>query len=305
MYSKAHPDRPGRRLAHLTLACALLTACEGPPQATYTPEYGAAPGRARAVYRFAVHPLHNPQRLTEVYGPIVAYLNERLGGPTLQFEAARSYEDFESKLYGRQYDFSVTNPLETLRSVQSGHRIFAKLGDDDTMRGVILVRRDSGIHRVEQLKGKAVSFPAPTAIAATMMPLWYLHTHGLDANRDVRRIYTGSQESSIMSAYLGTSAAAATWRVPWQAFQRNKPELAAELVMRWETPYLVNVGVVARDDVPAEVVERVGALLTGLHESEEGRTLLRAIPISRFEPASTETYGPVGAFMAEYEKAIR
>lgn len=297
--------RPWSRPAAWAMAWLLLAACEGPPRATYSPEYGAPPAGARAVYRFAVHPLHNPQRLTEVYGPIVAYLNQRLGGPRLQFEAARSYDDFEAKLYGRQYDLALTNPLETLRSVQSGHRIFAKLGDDDSMRGVILVRRDSGIHRVEQLKGKVVSFPAPTAIAATMMPLWYLHTHGLDANKDVRRIYTGSQESSIMSAYLGTSAAAATWRVPWQAFQRNRPDLAAELVLRWETPHLVNVGVVARDDIPAEVVDRIGALLTGLHESEEGRALLRAIPISRFEPATAETYAPVGAFMAAYEKEVR
>jgi len=284
-------------------ALVLLAACS--QESPYTPEYGDTAASIRRVYRFGVHPLHNPQRLAEVYGPIVDYLNRNLEGVSLLLEASRSYEDFDRKLYSRQFHFALPNPYQTLNSLVSGYRVFGKMGDDSRFRGILLVRRDGGISTVADLKGKVVSFPAPTALAATMMPLYYLHTHGLDANHDVDRLFAGSQESSIMSVYLGKSAAAATWPPPWEAFQRNQPAVAEELAVRWETEPLVNNGLVVRDDVPPELVQRVGALLFALHTHPEGARLLAEVPLSRFEPASEGTYAPVREFLEIYGKDIQ
>ena len=44
-------------------------------------------------------------------------------------------------------------------------------------------------------------------LAATMMPQYYLHTHGIDVNRDVETRYVGSQESSILNVLRGHVAA--------------------------------------------------------------------------------------------------
>jgi len=283
-------------------------ACSPERPTAYAPAYVArAPQAATepAVYRFAVHPLHNPQRLAEIYGPIVAYLNRRLDGPVLRLEASRSYESFEATLSGRGYEFALPNPAQALRSLRGGYGVFGKMGGDESFRGLILVRRDSGIQRVEQLKGKVVAFPAPTALAACMMPLWYLHTHGLDANREIHRLYTGSQESAIMSVYLGQAAAAATWPVPWEAFSRRQPEMAAALEVRWQTEPLVNNALVARDDVPPALVARVGALLFAMHETPEGARLLAEVPIPRFEPATATSYAPVRAFLESYQRTIQ
>lgn len=88
------------------------------------------------------------------------------------------------------------------------------MGDDDNFRGIILVRKDSGIKSVKDLVGKNISYPAPTALAATMMPQWYLHIHGINIHTDITNSYVGSQESSIMNVFLGKSAAGATWPPP-------------------------------------------------------------------------------------------
>ena len=69
--------------------------------------------------------------------------------------------------------------------------------------------------------------------------------------RDIENRYVGSQESSIMNAYLGQTAAGATWPPPWRAFQKEHPREAAELKVIWETESLVNNSVMVRDDVPA------------------------------------------------------
>jgi phosphonate transport system substrate-binding protein len=63
-------------------------------------------------------------------------------------------------------------PYQTLNSLQHGYHIFAKMGEDDRCRGIIIVRKDSNINTVADLMGKIVSFLAPTVLAATMMPLY-------------------------------------------------------------------------------------------------------------------------------------
>ncbi|MDZ4202227.1 MAG: phosphate/phosphite/phosphonate ABC transporter substrate-binding protein [Gallionella sp.] len=282
----------------------LLSAC-GREERDYQPEFSAQPLRDAGHYSFAIHPLHNPERLLEVYGPLIDYLNRHIKGAHFVLEASRNYEEFDKKLYAAQPDFALPNPYQTLNSLKHGYRVFGKMGDDHNFRGILLVRRDAGIRAVADLKGRKVSYPAKTALAATMMPQYYLHTHGLDINRDIENLYVGSQESSIMNVYLGQVAAAATWPVPWLAFQREHPDKAAQLELKWQTEPLVNNGLVARNDIPPELVEQVAGLLATLHESSEGRAMLARLPISRFERANDASYDVVRVFLDEFSRTMR
>lgn len=271
----------------------------------YRPTFTSASERGKTEYVVGIHPLHNPQQLHRVFGPLVEYLNANLKGVTLRFEASTGYASFDEKLYAGKFHFALPNPYQTVQSFEHGYRAFGKMGDDVNFRGIILVRRDSEIAQVGDLRGQVISYPAPTALAAAMMPQHYLQTQGLDVFRDTTSIYVGSQESSIMSVVMGISAAAATWPAPWKRFARHNPELAAEIEVKWETPPLVNNGLVVRDDVPAEVTRRIGELLFSLHESDEGRTILAGMELSQFEPAENATFQPVQAFVDEFPRTMQ
>ncbi len=289
----------------LFLSWCLIPSCTADNRNGYAPEYSKEHPLEQQTFIFGVHPLHNPQRLYEVYGPIVDYINRRLQNVVIRLEASRSYDDFDKKLYSRHFHFALPNPYQTVNSLKHGYRVFGKMGDDNKFRGIVLVRKDSGIEKVADLRGKTVSFPAPTALAATMMPLYFFHTHGLDVNRDIEQLFAGSQESSIMNVYLRKSAAGATWPPPWEAFQKREPKIAGQLVVKWETSSLVNNGLVVRDDVPKEIADKVASLLFSLHNHDEGRRMLASLPLSRFEPATEETYRPVSVFMKQYYSVIR
>lgn len=282
-----------------------LSACSRQESSTYAPTF-ASPGEASSnEYVFGVHPLHNPQQLHRVYGRLVDYLNAHLSGPKLRLEASFDYAGFEQKLYSGKFDFALPNPYQTVRSFAHGYRAFGKMADDDKFRGILLVRRDSRIRSVADLRGKVISYPAPTALAAAMLPQAFLQENSLDVMRDTTSIYVGSQESSIMNVVLGTSAAGATWPPIWQRFQQEKPELAAQLEPKWETPSLVNNGLVVRDDVSDDLTRKIGELLFSLHDSEEGRTILSRMALSRFEPADNNTYAPVLSFLERFSKTVR
>jgi len=256
-------------------------------------------------YIIGIHPLHNPQRLFEIYGPIIDFINANIPEAEFSLEASRNYEEFDKKLYSGHFDFAMPNPYQTVNSLKHGYRVFAKMADDEDFRGIILVRRDSGINSVADLKGKAVSYPAETALAATMMPQYYLHTHGIDVNRDIENRYVGSQESSIINVLRGHVAAAATWPVPWKLFSAENPRLAEQLEVKWQTEPLQNNGWVVRKDLPGEVANKFTDLLLNLDQHEQGRELLARVPVSRFEAANDDSYEPVRAFLKTFSKTVR
>ena len=274
-------------------------------EVAYAPTYSNVAPFQKNVYVFGVHPLHNPQRLFEAYQPMIDYINANLKDAELRLEASRNYATYDKKLFAGYFHFSLPNPYQTVTSTQYGYDIFGKMGDDDNFRGIILVRKDSGIEKVEDLKGKTVSYPAPTALAATMMPQWYLHTHGIDINKDITNSYVGSQESSIMNVFLGKSAAASTWPPPWLAFIEERPEIAEQVMIKWTTPPLPNNGLVVRKDVPQDVLQKVSALIFTLHTHEKGKKILEAMGLSRYEKADYETYEPVRKFLKNFETQVR
>jgi len=294
------------RLGGILLLSGGLLACgERRAEVDPTPQYSRHGKVDTPVYVLAIHPLHNPARLFEVYGPLVDHLNRQIPAVTFVLEASRNYEEFERKLFLRQVAFALPNPYQTLRAQRHGYHVIAKMGDDAQFRGVILVRRDAGITEVSDLRGRKVAYPAATALAATMLPQAFLHSQGLDVNRDIENIYVGSQESSIMNVYLGRVAAAATWTQPWQAFQKTHPTQASELVVQWETQSLINNSVVARDDIPPATVKRVAEELASLHTTASGRTLLAAMELTRFELADDARYTVVRDFLDRFSRTVR
>lgn len=271
----------------------------------YQPNFTGKNPQQKPEYIVGIHPLHNPKRLFEVYGPIIEYINQQTTDCLFKLEASRNYEEFEKKLYAGHFAFAMPNPYQTLQALQHGYRVFGKMADDTDFRGIILVRKDSGIETVADLKGKVVSYPAKTALAATMMPQYYLHTHGLNINTDIENRYVGSQESSIMNVLLGHVAAAATWPVPWKLFLLEHPEQAAQLEVKWQTDPLQNNGWVVRQDLPTSLVTEFSDLLFALQNHEQGRKLLAAVPVSRFEAANDHTYLPVAAFLRTFAQTVR
>lgn len=283
-----------------------LAACDKAPgptnalQYSSTPEEGAVP-----VYRFAIHPLHNPRKLVEAYQPLVDYLNAHLKGVHLELEASRDYQAYEEKLLARKPEFLLPNPWQTLQAIKVGYHVIAMAGDAKDFKGIFIARKDSAIKNPADLKGKVVSYPSHTALAAAIMPQYYLHTHGINVNTDIKNSYVGSQESSIMNVYLRKSAAGATWPPPWRLFQKDHPNEAAQLEVKWETPPLMNNSVMVRDDVPGDLRDQVKRILNSLDQTPQGRTILVGMETARFHPADDASYRPVQEYITRFERNVR
>ncbi|MBF0459946.1 MAG: phosphate/phosphite/phosphonate ABC transporter substrate-binding protein [Magnetococcales bacterium] len=258
-----------------------------------------------AVNRLVPHPLYNPQKLSEVFQPLVDHLNRRMPEAHIVLEASRDYQAYEQKFRAREAEWIMPNPWQTVEAMRVGYHVIAMWGDAEDFKGIFIVRKDGGVQTPDDLKGKVVSYPSPTALAAAIMPQYFLHTHGINVNKDIQNNYVGSQESSIMNVYLGQSAAGATWPPPWRMFQKSHPDEAAQLQMIWETPSLVNNSVMVRDDVPEIVWQGFRQALLDLPKTPEGQKILAGMETSRFHPANDATYDVVRQYVARFEQEVR
>ena len=283
-----------------------LAACESGSRQDEGPRYSdRSADVSTPLYRLAVHPLHNPEKLILAYQPLIEYLNRRVSGVRFELEASRDYQAFEAKFRQRDPEFLLPNPWQTLEAIKVGYSVIAMAGDPEDFKGLFIVRKESGIRDVADLAGKVVSYPSPTALAACIMPQYFLQNHGVDINKDIDNRYVGSQESSIMHAYLRLADAAVTWPPPWRSFQRDHPREAGELKVIWETPPLINNSVMARADIAPAVRERVRQALLSLGLDSEGRKILAGLETARFHAADDNAYQPARDFIRRFEKEVR
>ncbi len=256
------------------------------------------------IYIVGVHPYLNSRKMYDSYLPIIDYLEQRLGNVRFRLETSANYSEYEHKLYRGDFHFSLPNPFQTYNSLSKNYRVIAKMKPDSAFCGIFVARKDAKLSNVAQLKGKAVSFPAPTALAATMMPLYYLHERGIDVDKDITKHYVGSQYSSILNAYSSDTIAGATWPPPWEAWMKENPKKAEEMEVIWQTDPLVNNGFVVRKDVDSKLAGRVAGELVGLSSTETGRKLLRNAGFEGFEYANDSVYDVVAEFLGKYDRAI-
>ncbi|MCK6412107.1 MAG: phosphate/phosphite/phosphonate ABC transporter substrate-binding protein [Azonexus sp.] len=294
------------RLCLTACLCLGLLACDTPVSGDSGPRYlDAPPVRKKNLYRLAVHPLHNPQKLSESYQPLIDYLNRRLPEARFELEASRNYQAYEEKIRARTPEILLPNPWQSLQAMDSGYGVIAMAGDAEDFYGIFIVRKDSELKHPRDLRGKAIAYPSPTALAAAMLPQFYLHRQGVDIATELDNRYVGSQESSIMSVFLNETAIAATWPPPWRAFQKDHPQEAAQLRVIWQTPPLLNNSLMLRDDVPVEIRRKLQTALLDLTDSREGMDILAAMQTARFHRADNAFYEPVRDFIRRFEREVR
>jgi len=253
---------------------------------------------------FGIHPYLNPLDMQKAYHPIMEYLQTKIEGVEFSLEASNSYAHFEEKLYRGDFDFALPNPYQTVLSLEHGYGVIAKMMPDEDFRGVFIIRKDSPIKNPKDVEGKKVSFPAPTALAATLMPLFYLHQKGVDTEKKIEKKFVGSQYSSILNAYTKDSDIAATWPPPWRKWQEENPEKAKDMMLIWQTEPLPNNGVVAKHNVDIELAKKVANALVSLSSTKEGVEILKNAGFAGFELANDQTYAPVTEFLKEYDATI-
>jgi phosphonate transport system substrate-binding protein len=287
----------------VAVLCVVLWGCA---QTTKTPDYrpqiGAAQPAPQAIpdYSFGVLPTQNAIRLFETYQPLIEEINRHISGFKVKFETAKDYPEYETKVRDGRLHFVMLNSHLVIPAEDRGYHVIGRTAD--RISGVIVIRKGVGIRTPRDLKAASISFAARPDLPGTMMPKVLLKQGGLDLDRDAKPKYVASSESVLLNVSLGLSAAGCVSQSAWRTFQKERPDIAQSLQVRWQTESMVGLGILAWKDVPLERIRAISKTLFNLHETERGREILEAMKISSFKPATSASYDGVWEFLNDYRK---
>jgi len=286
----------------LAIVFLALASCGRKAQSDYAPTYTSqSQGSATTPeYSFGVFPLNSAVGLSEAYQPLIDAINDKVDGFTLRLEVARDHPTYEAKLREGKFDFARTSQFQAVAAESMGYVIFGRVGGED-VRSIMVVRKDSGINKISDLRGKTISFSSPTA-DITMLCKVTLLKAGLNAETDAKPAYVGTIGSAVMNVYSGLTAAGCVWPPVMEELEKERPEVFNTLAIRWRSNAIKTGGFVARSDIPKAHVDAVAKAMFDLNRSEQGRSVLARLYFPQFVPANSKTYDPVRKFFQEYER---
>jgi phosphonate transport system substrate-binding protein len=145
-----------------------------------------------------------------------------------------------------------------------------------TYNGQIIVRADSGISSVSQLKGKTFGRPDPLSTSGWIIPMLTMRAAGVDPDNDLREIVdAGSHDSVVAAVYNGDIDAGASYVDARSRIEDDYPDVMEEVVVIEVTADIPNDGVQFSPSVPQEMRDAIVSALLEIAETEEGKDALK------------------------------
>lgn len=239
-------------------------------------------------------PLVDGDKLIESVEPLSEMLTEEMGVNVEAFTAT-NYVGVVEGLGSGQIDFGIIPPFAyVLANKESDAEVILTSVDDDGSIGYhseILVRKDSGIDSIEDLRGKTVAFVDPSSTSGYLFPGAYLIENGIDLEEDIDYTYSGGHDKSLQLLLNGDVDAIATFSSIGIRYREEFPTAEEELKSIGQTELIPGISVTVSSSMDEETKEKLTKTLENLGENKEAKALMTDLfNIEGFQRATAEDY---------------
>src|SRR5437762_3825341 len=263
---------------------------------------------AAGVPRAADPPLHLARTPSQKPTDLIAAGEEfgralaRLLGTPVRVTVASDYAAVVEALRNRTADLAWVHPAGyVLANREAKARIVAKnlWHGKATFTSRFFVRKDSGLTRVEELRGKTIAFVDPASTSGYVYPMVLLMRRGLVRNRDPKTffrevVFAGSHDAGMRALLNGHVDALASFDMAREQYLKDPAE-RERIVVVAETPEIPEAGIAARDGLDPATFAKVRAALLQIRAPAYAELLKRLYEIDGFAPADDRDYDPVRA----------
>lgn len=240
---------------------------------------------ATDTYSFAVVPQFDQRKLFTIWKPIIENVSKRTG-IQLNLVATLTVPEFERELSKGSFDFVYANPYHVLRE-ESRQGYIPLVRDKTPLRGILVVARDSSFKTPADLDGQQMAIPSFNALGASL-----LLRADLAQLFKVRVNPVNVKTHSSVYLYVANGLIPAGGGVE-KTLQEQEPAVRDLLRVLYTTREMPSHPIAAHPRVPLKVQQAVRQAILALDGSEEGRKLLREVPIQAVVPASMKDYAPM------------
>jgi phosphonate transport system substrate-binding protein len=249
---------------------------------------------AQQVFRVTTIPEEAATEQVRKFGPIVKYLEGKLG-MKVEFTPVSDYPAAVEALVGTKVDLVWFGGFTHVQAnIRSGGKIIpiAQREEDTKFQSVFIAKTDSGIKKLDDLKGKQFSFGSQSSTSGHLMPRSFLLQAKIDPDKDFRRVaYSGAHDATIASVVSGKVDAAALDITVWRKFVAENRVDTKVVDVFFTTPTFFNYNWSVHADMPAAMRERVTKALLDIDpNTAEGKEILTLNRATRYIPTSPDNY---------------
>lgn len=162
---------------------------------------------------FAYTPIEDPAVYAPVWKNFIAHLEKVTGKPVKYFQVQSNAAQFEALRSGRLHITGANTGGVPVAVTCGGLVPFAMMSSPTTpfaSHMELIVRADSKIQTVQDLKGRTIAFTSPTSNTGYKTPSYLLEKEfGLKVGRDYQSKFSGKHDNSILGVVNSDYEAAA------------------------------------------------------------------------------------------------
>lgn len=239
-----------------------------------------------------VFPHLPPRELEKVYAPIAARFSAALGKKVL-FRSASSFPKFMDKLDSEIYDIAMVQPFDYVR-LADNYGYVPIVTRSEELSTIVVVPQESSLSQLSSLKGKTVALP-PSMAAVSLLLKAELQEKGLIPGQDLKLTHHRSHMSCMQKVVIGEADACGTAAPALRFFSAK---MKSNLKVIAKTTAIPHSLFTVHPRVSQADREKISQVLMTLHETEEGRVLMKLGKLKPFMPITDKDYDVVRAFNA-------
>jgi phosphonate transport system substrate-binding protein len=255
------------------------------------------------VLRVGFVPAENAQQVIQNAQPIVDILQNRLAMEVQPF-VATDYTGVIEALRGNKLDIAFLTPASyVLAKNEANVRVVLKSERKGSAfyYAAIITHADSGITRLEDLRGKTFAFGDPLSTSANVFPRKMFHERGIDPVRDFKQIlYSGGHDATVLAVLNRKVDAGATYAkspdsqdTAWMRYLKNPDDVKKIRAIAFSEPIPAD-NLVINANLDERVAKKIEEIFLDLSQDAKGKKMLRDLyQIDGFVTATDKDYDSV------------
>ena len=234
----------------------------------------------------------------ERFKPLAEYLSKKTGAEvniTILSRYGNIIERFQSEKMDGAFFGSFTGALAIQKLGVDPLARPVNLDGSSTYHGYLFVRKDSGIKKVSDMKGKKMAFVEKATTAGYIFPIAYFKKNGV-TNIDTffsEYYFTGSHDAAIYAVLDKKADIGAAKHSVYDRVRRADPRVDKELVILAESAKVPSNGLCVRKGLDRQLKEKLKKTLLTIDTDPEGKVVLQKLGAIKFIETTVADYAPV------------
>ncbi|HEX9021130.1 MAG TPA: phosphate/phosphite/phosphonate ABC transporter substrate-binding protein [Nitrospirota bacterium] len=251
------------------------------------------PAPSSAEIKLGILPRLNAVEMSQMFSPLAAYLTKEVG-EKVTLVIPKDFISFKDLVKSGQVDIAFSNPLVYVQLRQAVHLEPLALSSEPKsgtrFRGIVIARKDSGIEKLQDLKGKKLIFVDKDSAAGYIFQMLLLSKAGLDVKTDFTQLPFAKKHDNVTMAVFNKTADAGGIREDDLAKMKDKVDLSQLRIVGY-TDYFPNWPLFALPKLQKETATKIRAALLKLKPNAPlSGTIVKAAQLTGFVPVADKDY---------------